>query len=233
MSSGAITSEALRRKEQGLKTENGAVNWLIDRIADSVQPDGRGGTKTTGGWGWVGDRLNLDSTEIRERRAASDTRRGVERGIGASGRTEQALQDALGRPLQTEDDVKAATVLLAENKEQGKINDNREFVVSEREAANNHALAVLGEQNKNSNEQLRAQIAAGDRKADQTARLSLAQLQLGQLQANNQMEIAQMNNRLQMRREDAKEARLERRDRQAAIQQMMAGLAQLGASIAI
>ena len=58
-------------------------------------------------------------------------------------------------------------------------------------------------------------------------------MQLGQLQANNQFEIAQMNNRLQMRREDAKEARLDRKDRQSAIQQMMAGLAQLGASIAI
>ena len=32
---------------------------------------------------------------------------------------------------------------------------------------------------------------------------------------------------------DLKEARLDRKDRQAAIQQMMAGLAQMGASIAI
>jgi len=32
---------------------------------------------------------------------------------------------------------------------------------------------------------------------------------------------------------DLKEARLDRKDRQAAIQQMMAGLSQLGASIAI
>ena len=35
------------------------------------------------------------------------------------------------------------------------------------------------------------------------------------------------------RRLDLQEARLERKDRQAAIQQMMAGLSQLGASIAI
>ena len=37
----------------------------------------------------------------------------------------------------------------------------------------------------------------------------------------------------QNRKLDLKEARLDRKDRQAAIQQMMAGLAQLGASIAI
>jgi len=37
----------------------------------------------------------------------------------------------------------------------------------------------------------------------------------------------------QNRKLDLQEARLDRKDRQAAIQQMMAGLAQLGASIAI
>ena len=63
--------------------------------------------------------------------------------------------------------------------------------------------------------------------------LATAQLALSTMQSNNQMQIAQMNNQLQMRREDAKESRLERRDRQAYIQQMMAGLAQMGASIAI
>jgi len=74
----------------------------------------------------------------------------------------------------------------------------------------------------------RAELAA-----DRSNNLATAQLALSTMQSNNQMQIAQMNNQLQMRREDAKEARLDRRDRQAYIQQMMAGLAQLGASIAI
>ena len=74
----------------------------------------------------------------------------------------------------------------------------------------------------------RAELAA-----TRSNNLATAQLALSTMQSNNQMQIAQMNNQLQMRREDAKEARLDRRDRQAYIQQMMAGLSQLGASIAI
>ena len=222
MSSLTPGAKSLLEAEERLKTNNGATNWLIDQIAGSVQSDGRGGTKTTGGWGWIGDRLGLDSTEIRERRAATDQHRAVDTAIGKSGRTREDLTTALGRPIVTEDDVAAAGVKLVEQKRDKEKTTTRTQAVQDRDAGYRHASETIA-----------AQIAAGDRRADQTARLSLAQMQLGQLQANNQMEIAQMNNRLQMRREDAKEARLERRDRQAAIQQMMAGLAQLGASIAI
>ena len=74
----------------------------------------------------------------------------------------------------------------------------------------------------------RAELAA-----TRSNNLATAQLALSTMQANNQMQIAQMNNQLQMRKEDAREARLDRKDRMAAIQQMMAGLAQMGASIAI
>jgi len=225
--------ETLRKAEERLKTDNGLTNWLIDRVSDSVQSDGRGGTKTTGGWGWLGDRFGIDSTEIRTRRASTEKRRGVESAIESSGRTETSLQTALGRPLRTEADVKAATVKLLEDKEQGKIKDNRDYETGKLATAHKQGLEVLAEQGRQSSKELAAQIAAGDRRAADTNRLTLAQMQLGQLQANNQFEIAQMNNRLQMRREDAKEARLERKDRQAAIQQLMAGLAQMGASIAI
>ena len=60
------------------------------------------------------------------------------------------------------------------------------------------------------------------------------------LQLSNQAEDRRMERELrrdqqayQNRALDLKEARMDRRDRQAAIQQMMAGLAQMGASIAI
>ena len=60
------------------------------------------------------------------------------------------------------------------------------------------------------------------------------------LQLSNQAEDRRMDREIrrdqqayQNRALDLKEARLDRRDRQAAIQQMMAGLAQMGASIAI
>jgi len=225
--------ETLREAEERLKTGNGLTDWLIDRVSDSVQSDGRGGTKTTGGWGWIGDRFGLDSTEIRTRRGKTEKRRGVESAIGDSGRTETALQTALGRPLRTEADVKAAAVKVLEDQQEGKIDSAREFETGKLATAHQQGLEVLAEQGRQSSAQLAAQIAAGDRRAADTNRLTLAQMQLGQLQANNQFEIAQMNNRLQMRREDAKEARLDRKDRQAAIQQLMAGLAQMGASIAI
>lgn len=78
-----------------------------------------------------------------------------------------------------------------------------------------------------------ADVKRAELAAERANNLATSQLALSTMQANNQMQIAQMNNQLQMRREDAKEARLERKDRQAAIQQMMAGLAQMGASIAI
>ena len=215
-------AKSLLEAEERLKTDNGATNWLIDQIAGSVQSDGRGGTKTTGGWGWIGDRLGLDSTEIRERRASTEQHRAVDSAIGKTGRTREDLTTALGRTISTEDDVAAAGVKLVEGKQKKEKDDTRTQIVEDRDAGFKQA-----------NETLAATIAAGDRRANQTAKLSLAQMQLGQLQANNQFEIAQMNNRLQMRREDAKEARLDRKDRQAAIQQMMAGLAQMGASIAI
>ena len=232
---GQLTKGAkdLMEAEERLKTGNGVTDWMIDQIAGSVQSDGRGGTKTTGGWGWIGDRFGLDSTEIRKRREATDTRVAVDSAIGKSGRTRTDLSESLGRPINTEADVGAALVKLNEGKEKDKVTEQRQFLTEQGATQHRQGLEVLAEQGRQSSAQLAAQIAAGDRRAAQTAQLSLAQLQLGQLQANNQMEIAQMNQRLQMRREDAKEARADRRDRQSAIQQMMAGLAQLGASIAI
>ena len=52
-------------------------------------------------------------------------------------------------------------------------------------------------------------------------------------QQNNQMQIAQMNNQLQMRREDRREARLEKQDRQQMIMMLMKGLSGLGQSFVI
>ena len=47
------------------------------------------------------------------------------------------------------------------------------------------------------------------------------------------MQIAMMDNQLDRRRLDMQEARIDRKDRQAYIQQLMAGLSTLGASLAI
>lgn len=212
----------LQAAEERLKTGNGLTDWLIDRVAESVQPDGRGGSKTTGGWGWVGDRVGLNSTEIRERRTATDDRISVDSAIGRTGRTRQQLEGALGRPITTADD---ATAALAEfNDDQVIEAEDRagERQSTQRDEAQSDALEILAIQN-----------GQADKRAAETNRLALAQMALSNTQTNNQFAIAQMNNQLQMRREDAREARLERKDRQASIQQLMAGLAQMGASIAI
>jgi len=66
-----------------------------------------------------------------------------------------------------------------------------------------------------------------------TNQMALGQMALSEQRASNQMQIAMMNNQLDRRRMDMKESRLDRKDRQAMIQQMMAGLSTLGASIAI
>ena len=215
-------AQDLRSAQERLKTGNFFTDFIIDRVEDSVRPDGKGGTKTTGGWGFLGDRLGIDSTEIRKRKEAFDTRVETDTAIDNSGATRAELEEAAGKPITRAADVNSAVRALNRAENQELTNDTRRYETE-----------IRSEGYKQAAETLAAQIAAGDRRADQTARISLAQMQLGQLQANNQFEIAQMNNRLQMRREDAKEARLERKDRQAAIQQMMAGLAQMGASIAI
>ena len=66
-----------------------------------------------------------------------------------------------------------------------------------------------------------------------TNQLALGQMGLSEQRLDNQMQIAMMNNQLQMRRQDSLDRRADRRDRQAMIQQMMQGLSTLGASIAI
>lgn len=82
-------------------------------------------------------------------------------------------------------------------------------------------------------QQYLAQLKASDKRFNATQQLAISQLALGQQNSANQMQIAQMNNQLQMRREDAREARSERKDRQMMIMQMMKGLSQMGASMAI
>ena len=74
---------------------------------------------------------------------------------------------------------------------------------------------------------------ASDKRFNATQQLAITQMGIAQQQQANQMQIAQMNNQLQMRRQDSADRRSDRRDRQAMIQQMMAGLSTLGASIAI
>ena len=77
------------------------------------------------------------------------------------------------------------------------------------------------------------QQAQSDKRFNATQQLAITQMGIAQQQQANQMQIAQMNNQLQMRRQDSADRRMDRRDRQAMIQQLMSGLSTLGASIAI
>ncbi len=72
-----------------------------------------------------------------------------------------------------------------------------------------------------------------DKRYDDTQRLTLMQLMQQGQRMDNQFAVQMAQQDYQNRALEMKDARLERRDRQAAIQQMMAGLATMGASIAI
>ena len=71
------------------------------------------------------------------------------------------------------------------------------------------------------------------RKEGRADDLLMMQMLQNNRQSDRQFQLQQAQQNYQNRALDLKEARLDRRDRQAAIQQMMAGLAQMGASIAI
>ena len=72
-----------------------------------------------------------------------------------------------------------------------------------------------------------------ERKEGRADKLLLMQMMQTNAQNDRQFQIQQAQQNYQNRALELKEARLDRKDRQAAIQQMMAGLAQMGASIAI
>jgi len=86
-------------------------------------------------------------------------------------------------------------------------------------------LNTKTEENKVQTERLRQEGRADD--------LLMMQMLQNNRQSDRQFQLQQAQQNYQNRALDLKEARLDRRDRQAAIQQMMAGLAQMGASIAI
>ena len=75
-----------------------------------------------------------------------------------------------------------------------------------------------------------AEIRRQEGRADD---LLMMQMLQNNRQSDRQFQLQQAQQNYQNRALDLKEARMDRRDRQAAIQQMMAGLSQLGASIAI
>ena len=68
---------------------------------------------------------------------------------------------------------------------------------------------------------------------DDSQSLLLMNMENNQANLRADRELRRDQQAYQNRALDLKEARMDRRDRQAAIQSMMAGLAQLGASIAI
>ena len=77
------------------------------------------------------------------------------------------------------------------------------------------------------------QLKKSDQNFQATMALQTGQMALSNKRADNQMEIAMLNNQLESRRMDSADRRADRRDRQAYIQQMMQGLSTLGASLAI
>jgi len=96
-------------------------------------------------------------------------------------------------------------------------------------------VAQLGTQQKkvNKNELKEENKAERLRQEGRADDLLMLQMLQNNRQSDRQFQLQQAQQNYQNRALDLKEARLDRRDRQAAIQQMMAGLAQMGASIAI
>ena len=72
-----------------------------------------------------------------------------------------------------------------------------------------------------------------ERKEGRADKLLLMQMMQSDAKSERQFQLQQAQQNYQNRKLDMQEARYDRKDRQAAIQQMMAGLAQMGASIAI
>jgi hypothetical protein len=219
-------AQDLRDAQQRLKTGNFVTDFLIDRIEDSVQSDGKGGTKTTGGWGFLGDRLGIDSTEIRERKGAFDTRVETDNTIDKSGATRQELEEAAGKPITRSADVSSALRALNKSEAQALVDDQRGHEATVRGEGYKQGLETLAIQQKHSSDQLTAQLASQDKRF-------LMQLEDNAEGRRADRELRRDQQAYQNRALDLKEARLDRKDRQAAIQQMMAGLAQMGASIAI
>ena len=77
------------------------------------------------------------------------------------------------------------------------------------------------------------QLDRSNKQFQATMALNTGQLALSNRRADNQMAIAQMNNQLQMRREDAADRRADRKDRQMMIMQLMKGLSAMGGAMAI
>ena len=103
--------------------------------------------------------------------------------------------------------------------------------------ANASAATILGQSTKatqayNKGEANRAEDKA-DKRYDDSQKVLALQMQQQMAATEADREDRRAQNRLANKRLDLQEARASRRDRQAAIQQMMAGLAQMGASIAI
>lgn len=220
-------AQDLRAAEERLKTGDFLTDFVIDRVRDSVQPDGKGGTKTTGGWGFIGDRLGLDSTEIRKRRGAFDTRVETDTAIDNSGATREDLEKARGgRPITRAAQVPSALRALQRAEDQEIIEDNREYESGVRDKDYQQNAEILAAQQRHSTETLAAQLASADKKfllqmadsADQRA-------------ADSRLQMAQFQ--MQMDREDRRERRADKKDRQAVLMQLMQGLARMGASIAI
>ena len=63
--------------------------------------------------------------------------------------------------------------------------------------------------------------------------LNIAQMEMSNKRLDNQMELAQMNQRMKMRQQDRADARAAKKDRQLMIMQLIKGMSQMGASIAI
>lgn len=225
---------------KGLKEDlrgNYTGNFLQDALTDlytgsNVSRDASGNVRLDG-LAWWAQPFAPNAKKVAETNLDLQESQATDKAVAGTRFTRSELRGALNGAELTPDNVLSASARLVKAEGDKDKATTRSQAVEDQATAHQQGLEVLAEQGKQSSEQLAAQIAAGDRRAADTNRLTLAQMQLSQLQANNQFEIAQMNNRLQMRREDAREARLERKDRMSSIQQLMAGLAQMGASIAI
>ena len=136
---------------------------------------------------------------------------------GVKGKTEGEIKAALGN-----DKARAAALQTVQT-------NNPDLDVATIDT-NAQVGGIMGTGAKATKDATTAETRRQEGRADDLLMLQMLQ---NNRQSDRQFQLQQAQQNYQNRALDLKEARLDRKDRQAAIQAMMAGLSQLGASIAI
>ena len=181
--------------------------------------------------------VHLDNlTSSRSGGLISDRRPGFE----ITSRMTQAEIDKKGREIERRDPLITAISTTGELKDKYTVQELQSMDVDTLNGVLKQARQKEAVTDYTQNPVIQQQLAdarqdriTADKRFNATQQLAITQMGIAQQQQANAMQIAQMNNQLQMRRQDSADRRSDRRDRQAMIQQLMGGLSALGTSIAI